>query len=103
MSKFSKLIKAAIALGVTALAVKAAWDWYSALPLEAMNSAQYVGGSTCAQCHQAQQDKWHGSHHDRAMELATDELVVGDFNDTSFERLGVTTRFFRRDGKFWVN
>jgi tetratricopeptide (TPR) repeat protein len=103
MSNFSKLIKAAIALAVSALAAKAAWDWYSALPLEAMNSAQYVGRSTCAQCHQAQQDKWHGSHHDRAMELATDESVVGDFNDTTFERLGVTTRFFRRDGKFWVN
>ena len=46
---------------------------------------------------------WHGSDHDRAMELATDETVLGDFNDAKFERLGVTTRFFRRDGKFMVN
>jgi predicted CXXCH cytochrome family protein len=37
------------------------------------------------------------------MELASEESVLGDFDDTSFERLGVTTRFFRRDGKFYVN
>jgi predicted CXXCH cytochrome family protein len=37
------------------------------------------------------------------MEVATDQSVLGDFNNTTFERLGVTTRFFRRDGKFMVN
>ena len=41
--------------------------------------------------------------HDRAMDLATEETVLGDFNDAKFEYHGVTTRFFRRDGKFMVN
>ncbi|HEY4234715.1 MAG TPA: multiheme c-type cytochrome [Lacipirellulaceae bacterium] len=103
MSNFPKLIKAAIAVGILALTATAAWNWYVVLPPEAMSNAQYVGRATCAECHQAQQQKWHGSHHDRAMELATDESVVGDFNDAKFERLGATTRFFRRDGKFFVN
>jgi tetratricopeptide (TPR) repeat protein len=103
MSNFSKLLKVVIALGVAMLAAKAAWDWYTVLPPEAVRNAQYVGRATCAECHQAQQERWHGSHHDRAMELATDESIVGDFNDTKFERLGATTRFFRRDGKFFVN
>jgi tetratricopeptide (TPR) repeat protein/ssDNA-binding Zn-finger/Zn-ribbon topoisomerase 1 len=103
MSNFSQLAKVAIAIVLIGLLGKAAWDWYTVLPPEAMNDAQYVGGSTCAECHQSEQARWHGSHHDRAMELATDESVLGDFNDTKFERLGATTRFFRRDGKYFVN
>src|SRR5690349_17360168 len=90
------------ALAVTAIAA-AGYDWYTPLPREVMRDAQYVGGNTCAKCHQPQFDLWHGSHHDRAMEIATDESVLGDFDDAVFERLGVTTRFFRRDGKFFVN
>jgi len=43
------------------------------------------------------------SDHDRAMELATDKTVLGDFNDATFTYQGVTTKFFRRDGKFMVN
>ena len=81
----------------------AAWDWYSALPPDALARAQYIGRQSCAECHQPEMDLFHGSHHDRAMELATDESVLGDFNDATFTRLGVTTRFFRRDGKFFVN
>ena len=41
--------------------------------------------------------------HDRAMDYATDKTVLADFNDTKFEYQGVTTRFFRRDGKYMVN
>ena len=44
-----------------------------------------------------------GSDHDRAMDLRHRQTVLGDFNDTKFEYQGVTTRFFRRDGKFMVN
>lgn len=89
------------ALAVVAMAA-AGYDWYTPLPLESLREAQYVGGQTCAKCHQPQFDLWHGSHHDRAMEVATEETVLGDFNDATFERLGATTRFFRRDGKFFV-
>ena len=76
-------------------------DWYSALPVTA--KAHYVGRNSCAQCHTTQVDHWQGSHHDRAMELPTDESVLGDFDDSSFTRFGVTTKFFRRDGKYFVN
>jgi predicted CXXCH cytochrome family protein len=36
------------------------------------------------------------------MQPATDETVLGDFNDAVFEHDGVATRFFRRDGAFLV-
>jgi predicted CXXCH cytochrome family protein len=80
-----------------------AWDWYSAVSPEDFANAQYVGRDTCMKCHQAQYDLWHGSDHDRAMAVASDKTVLADFNDTKFEYHGVTTRFFRRDGKFMVN
>jgi predicted CXXCH cytochrome family protein len=90
------------ALAVLAVAA-AAYDWYTPIAADAYWNAQYVGGQTCAECHQPEFDLWRGSHHDRAMEVATEETVLGDFNNATFERLGVTTRFFRRDGKFMVN
>jgi tetratricopeptide (TPR) repeat protein len=97
---FAYAMLAALALAAIGAA---AYDWYTPLPPDATRKATYVGGQTCAQCHQGEYQLWHGSHHDRAMEIATEESVVGDFNDATFERLGVTTRFFRRDGKFMVN
>ena len=37
------------------------------------------------------------------MQEATPETVLGDFNDTAFTHFGVTSRFFQRDGRFFVN
>ena len=79
------------------------WDWATALPPDAIDRARYVGRATCAECHTTEHQLWLGSHHDRAMELASEESVLGDFNDATFTRVGVTTRFFRRDGKYMVN
>ncbi len=73
----------------------AAYDWFTPLPPDATRTATYVGGSTCAQCHQGEFQLWHGSHHDRAMEIASEESVLGDLNDATFERLGGKTRFCR--------
>ncbi|HEX5865053.1 MAG TPA: tetratricopeptide repeat protein [Casimicrobiaceae bacterium] len=36
------------------------------------------------------------------MDHATDKTVVGDFNDATFEYYGVRSRFFRKDGTFFV-
>src|SRR5690606_38138669 len=81
----------------------AAADWYATVPHDALKTARYVGRETCAQCHQAEMAAWTGSHHDRAMEDATEESVLGDFNDVEFTRLDERTRFFRDGKKFMVN
>ena len=47
-------------------------------------------------------DSWRGSQHKLAMQHATDQTVLGDFNDASFDYYGVHSRFFRKDGKFLV-
>ncbi len=65
--------------------------------------ADYVDSAGCAECHRSEWDQWVGSHHDLAMQEATEQTVLGDFDDAVFEHLGATTRFFRRDGAFYVN
>ena len=63
----------------------------------------YVADAECAGCHRSQFDTWTGSHHDLAMQEATPETVLGDFDDASFTRDGVTSRFFRRGDRFFVD
>jgi tetratricopeptide (TPR) repeat protein len=95
------LLVAAAVILVAGSAV--AWDWYDAVTPDEVADGRYVGRQTCAECHQAEHKLWLGSDHDRAMELATDKSVLGDFNDASFTYQGVTSRFFRRGDKFMVN
>lgn len=68
----------------------------------ALAGATYVGAGTCASCHAAETALWEGSHHDLAMQHADANTVLGDFDDATFEKDGVTTTFFRRDGDFIV-
>ncbi len=63
----------------------------------------YVEDATCAGCHEAERRAWTGSHHDLAMQPATPETVLGDFGNATFSRFGVTSRFFTRGGRFFVN
>ena len=62
----------------------------------------FVGSETCAGCHQAEADLWHASQHKHAMDHATDQSVLGDFSDATFDYYGVKSRFLRKDGKFFV-
>ena len=62
----------------------------------------FVGRGRCADCHADAYQKWQGSHHDDAMDLANERTVLGDFDDAEFEHNGVTTRFFKRDGNYFV-
>lgn len=75
-------------------------DWWFGIPEG--TEATYVGRDSCVKCHAAQHDLWQHSDHDRAMDLATDETVLGDFNNEEFEYHGITSRFFRDGKKFLV-
>jgi len=63
----------------------------------------YAGAAACRGCHQKEFDGWQGSHHDLAMQAATDKTVLGNFDNAKFAYAGTTSTFFRRDGKFFVN
>ena len=75
-------------------------DYWSAKPLTA--SANYVGRDACIDCHKEQSQKFVGSHHDLAMDLATEESVLGDFDDVTFEHDGLKNRLYRDGDRFMV-
>ena len=64
--------------------------------------AAFVGSEACAGCHRAEAELWRPSQHKRAMQHATEKSVLGDFNDARFDYHGVPSRFFRKDGRFFV-
>ena len=76
-------------------------DYWSAKPQGIQPS--FVGRSACIDCHQAEAEKFHGSHHDLAMDLATDETVLADFNDAEIEHDGIVSRMFRDGKRFMVH
>ncbi len=70
---------------------------------ERPRQAQFVGSEECRDCHEPEFERWQGSHHDMAMDVAREESVLGDFDDAEFTHLDVTSRFYRRDGKYFVH
>jgi Tfp pilus assembly protein PilF len=63
----------------------------------------FTGSLKCAECHNKEYESWKGSHHDHAMEIATEETVLGDFNNALFTSNGVTSRFYKKKDRFFVN
>lgn len=104
VKKYQVLIVAGLAallVGVTALV------WLTSRPATSVAPAplpepEFIGRTACAACHEQQNRLWQGSHHDLAMQEANETTVLGDFNGAEFRKDGVTSRFFQRDGSFWV-
>lgn len=65
-------------------------------------TATYVGAKSCSSCHSAETDEWHTSDHHKAMEIANEETVLGNFDNALFTHFGVETRFTKKDGNFFV-
>ena len=71
-------------------------------PAQPSDAPTFVGSAACGGCHEGEMAAWRSSQHALAMQEATAETVLGDFDDASFTHGGVTSRFFKRDGKFLV-
>ncbi|MGD8703338.1 MAG: multiheme c-type cytochrome, partial [Desulfosarcina sp.] len=65
-------------------------------------TSAFVGSQACRDCHKPEYDKWADSHHRWAMETANEKTVLGDFDNATFTHFGETSRFYRRDGKYFV-
>lgn len=70
---------------------------------ESGSSATYIGSEACVDCHSAEVEAWQGSHHDMAMKHATDDSVLGNFDNQTITHQGKPNRFFRKGDEFWVN
>src|SRR5262249_836784 len=66
------------------------------------DDAAFVGRAVCSTCHPEQERRWHGSHHDLAMQVANQQTVLGNFENATFTHRDVTTTFFRRNDQFFV-
>ncbi|HEY1434077.1 MAG TPA: tetratricopeptide repeat protein [Thermoanaerobaculia bacterium] len=73
-----------------------------ASPTPLARGATFVGRGACAGCHAEQERRWKGSHHDLAMQVASEETVLGNFANATFTHFGVTSTFYRKDGKFFA-
>jgi len=78
------------------------------IPLTAISLAnadenKFTGTTTCISCHTEQHQGWQGSHHDLAMQHASKDTMLGDFDNAEFSANGITSKFFIREGKYWVN
>lgn len=94
------MIAAAVVLALLA-AIFVFADYWKSLPVD--TPVTFVGRSSCIECHQEQASLWTGSHHDKAMQLATDETVLGDFNGALIEHDGLVSRMFRDGSRFMVH
>lgn len=94
------MARAAVAgLGLVCL-VLVFLDWWICLPDGAV--ATYVGRQSCIPCHEKEVQAWTGSHHDLAMDRATPQTVLGDFDNAEFTQFGITSRMYRSGEKFMI-
>ena len=63
---------------------------------------RYVGSASCADCHGDIAEAWAGSDHGLAWTEPGPATVLGDFDDATFEKNGVVTRFTRRGDAYVV-
>lgn len=64
--------------------------------------AGFVGEAVCASCHPREAAAWMGSHHQRAMQPASEATVLGDFSGASLAHAGISSTLFRRAGAYVV-
>ena len=67
------------------------------------NSSDFVGIEKCKDCHRNEYEKWQDSYHDKAMDIADSKSILGDFNNAKFIHNNVTTLFFKKEDRFFVN
>ena len=98
-------------LVLVAVAAAGAWRYFGARPPGSAGSsatdggepaAAFVGAQACAGCHPQEHARWAASDHARAMQVASETTVLGDFADRRFTHGRVSSTFFRRAGRFMV-
>ena len=67
------------------------------------HSIAYVGDQSCKKCHSSEFHEWKHSDHYMSMLPPNDSTVKGDFNNITFTADGVTSHFFKKGSKFFIN
>ena len=81
-------------------------DEYAPLQISLNNHKHdegFIGSKNCIECHKTEYNEWMGSDHQLAMQLPTENTVLGDFKNSKYTIFGVTSTFFKRDSLFIIN
>lgn len=78
-------------------------DYSQIVDFKKNDTKDYVGSLSCRECHLKEYEEWRTSDHFRAMEVADDKSILGDFNNAVYVADGITSRFFKKDSKFYIN
>lgn len=79
-------------------------EQYSAVPKRIASMPEaYAGSASCKECHPKAFADWQASDHFKAMQRPTTETVLGDFDNASYTADGITSHFFKRGDKYYVN
>ena len=73
-----------------------------AKPVRQTDSPGFVGAARCSTCHAGEASLWRQSQHAKAMQHASEDTVLGNFDNAGFDYFGTRSTFYRRDGKFFV-
>ncbi|MFT5571583.1 MAG: tetratricopeptide (TPR) repeat protein [Cryomorphaceae bacterium] len=67
------------------------------------SESNYVGAQSCQSCHLEEYRQWSESDHFKAMQLANQDSVLGDFSNTSVSFHNITSRLYRDEQKYLIN
>ena len=67
-----------------------------------LNKKQSISNQQCISCHQKSQHDWEQSDHAKAMAVANNSSVLGDFNKINVEYKGQKAFFFKKDNRYLV-
>lgn len=71
-------------------------------PLLAHEDNKFVGSEECLKCHTENYNLWFASDHQKAMQVADESSVLGDFNNQAFRYGKVESTFFVKEGEYWI-
>ncbi len=78
-------------------------NWPQQQLTQGAKNTAFVDEKTCSSCHLQESKAWQGSNHQQAMQEANEQTVLGDFNNTEITVFSVTTKFFKRNNKFFIH
>ncbi len=98
-------------LGMTALIISAQFLWTAPpangevavtnRPIQ-VPTGGYVGSAACQSCHPHNHATWYDSYHRTMTQVATEQSVIGDFDNVQLFADGLTVRLFKEDKKFFA-
>lgn len=66
-------------------------------------NSTYVGDQSCKECHKGEHKEWTKSHHYMSMLPPSEKTVKGNFDNVTLTADGVTSRFFKKGNKYFIN